>query len=255
MDPHGVEVLDGADDHHVVGGVTHHLQLVLLPTDNRLLHQNLVRGRGVDPPHGHLLILFHVVSDAAAGAPQGEGGADDGRETHRLDHFHGLGVVVGQARAGDRQADLFHCLLEEGAVLGLLDGRKLGADELHPELLQSPVLGHRHGGVESRLAAECGEHRVGTLLLDDFGKHLGGYRLHIGPVGKVGIGHDGGRVAVQQHHLEPLLFQGLARLGAGIVELARLADYDGAGADNEDLFDVCSFRHCNSLLIVSSLTK
>ena len=42
VDPHGVEVLDGAHDDHVVLVVAHHLQLELLPAQYRLLHQDLV---------------------------------------------------------------------------------------------------------------------------------------------------------------------------------------------------------------------
>ena len=37
--------------------------------------------------------------------------------------------------------------------------------------------------------------------------------------------------------------QGLAGLGAGVVELAGLADDDGAGADDEDLLDVGALGH------------
>ena len=38
---HGVEVLDGADDHAVVRVVTHHLEFELLPALDRLLDQDL----------------------------------------------------------------------------------------------------------------------------------------------------------------------------------------------------------------------
>ena len=44
---HRVEVLDRADDHHVVLGVAHDLELVLLPADDRLLEEHLGgRARG-----------------------------------------------------------------------------------------------------------------------------------------------------------------------------------------------------------------
>ena len=39
--PHRVQVLDRADDHHVVGVVTHHLELVLLPPGDGLLQEHL----------------------------------------------------------------------------------------------------------------------------------------------------------------------------------------------------------------------
>lgn len=38
---HGVHVFNGADNDYVVVHVTHHLQLILLPTQQALLHQDL----------------------------------------------------------------------------------------------------------------------------------------------------------------------------------------------------------------------
>ena len=45
---HRVDVLDGADDDHVVLEVAHDLELELLPADDALLEQHLVGGRGVE---------------------------------------------------------------------------------------------------------------------------------------------------------------------------------------------------------------
>ena len=45
-----------------------------------------------------------------------------------------------------------------------------------------------------------------------------------------------------------LLAEDLARLGAGVVELAGLADHDGAGADQQDRLDVVTPRHRRSTL-------
>lgn len=59
----------------------------------------------------------------------------------------------------------------------------------------------------------------------------------VGAVGEVGVGHDGGRVGVDEHHLVPLLDERLACLRAGVVELASLADDDRPGAENHYLLD------------------
>ena len=42
------------------------------------------------------------------------------------------------------------------------------------------------------------------------------------------------------------LAQGLAGLGAGIIELAGLADDDGAGADEQDLLEIGAFGHAQN---------
>ena len=50
----------------------------------------------------------------------------------------------------------------------------------------------------------------------------------------VGIGHDRGRVGVDQDRLHALAAQRQAGLHAGVVELGRLADDDRPGADDQD---------------------
>src|SRR5207248_10499373 len=68
-------------------------------------------------------------------------------------------------------------------------------------------------------------------------------RLDVGAVGELGVGHDRRRIAVDEHDLEPLAAQRLARLAARVVELARLTDDDGTGADDEDAFEIGATRH------------
>ena len=78
MHAHRVDILDGADDDAVVVLVADDLHLVLLPAEHRLLDQHLTGGRGVEPALDDLEELLAVIGDAAAGAAQREGGADDG---------------------------------------------------------------------------------------------------------------------------------------------------------------------------------
>ena len=72
------------------------------------------------------------------------------------------------------------------------------------------------------------------LLLDDLGDDLRRDRLDIGGVGQIRVGHDRRRIGVDQDDPVALLLERLAGLGAGIVELAGLADDDRAGADDQD---------------------
>src|SRR5205807_4775642 len=57
------------------------------------------------------------------------------------------------------------------------------------------------------------------------------------------VGHDRGRVRVDQHDVVALLEQHLARLHARVVELRRLADDDRPGAEDQDLAEVATPRH------------
>ena len=98
-------------------------------------------------------------------------------------------------------------------------------------------------GVEAGLAAHGRQQRVGALLLDDLRDDLRGDRLDVGGVGHLRVGHDRGRVGVDQDDPVALLAQRLAGLGAGVVELAGLADDDRARADDHDRADVGALRH------------
>ena len=112
-----------------------------------------------------------------------------------------------------------------------------------PYFVQHAVLVQVHRRVERGLAAERRQEGVRAFLGDDLLDHLPGDRLDVRPVGHARVGHDRGRVAVHEDDGVPLLAEGLARLGAGVVELARLADHDRAGPDEQDLFQVGALRH------------
>ena len=155
----------------------------------------------------------------------------------------GLVEAVRQAAAGALQADLLHAPLEQLAVLGLADRLGAGADQPAAVPLEGAALVQRQADVQPGLAAQGRQHGVGPLDGDDLLDDLGRDRLDVGPVGHLGVGHDGGRVRVDQDDLVALLAQRLARLGARVVELAGLADDDRAGADDQDLVDVGTLGH------------
>ena len=186
------------------------------------------------------------MSDAAAGAAEGKARAQYAGIAHALGDGLGVGHAVGIARARDLQADLGHGLVKELAILTALDGGKVAADHLDAILVERTVLCQLDGGVQTGLAAQCGQQRVRALFLDYALDKLGGDGLDIGAVGKTRVGHDGRRVGVDQDDLKAILLEHLAGLGAGVVKLAGLADNDGARANDEDALDVSTFRHVSS---------
>jgi hypothetical protein len=105
------------------------------------------------------------------------------------------------------------------------------------------------GKVQAGLAAQVGQQRVRPLLGDDFGQVLSVERLDIGRIGHARIGHDGGRVGIDQHDFVAQGPQGLAGLGSGIVEFAGLADDDGAGTDDQNFVNVVASGHSPSCSI------
>ena len=243
VDAHRIDVLDRADDDAVVVAVAHHLHLVFLPAEHRLLDQNLVRWRGIEAALDDLQIFLAVVGDAAAGAAEREGGADDGRQSDRLERGERSDQVVGQHRARRVEADLAHRLAELLAVLRLVDDRCLGADHFDAERLEHAHLVEGEGGVERRLPAHRGKEGVRPLLLDDAGDDLRRDRLDIGGVGEVRIGHDRRRIGIDEDDPVALGLQRPHRLRARVVELAGLADDDRPSPDDQDGLDVCPLRH------------
>ena len=130
----------------------------------------------------------------------------------------------------------------------LLIASKLAPMSSTSYFVEDPVVVQVDRGVQRRLAAQRRQDRVGPLLGDDRLDDLPRDRLDVGRVGEVGVGHDRRRVRVDQDDAHALLAQHAARLGARVVELARLADDDRAGADDEDALDVVALGHYCVLL-------
>jgi hypothetical protein len=104
-------------------------------------------------------------------------------------------------------------------------------------------LAQRQRGIERGLTAHGRQERVGPFLLDDLGDNLRRDRLDVSRVRQIRVGHDGRRIGIDEDDPITLFAQSLAGLRARIVELARLADDDRAGADDQDRGDVGAPGH------------
>ena len=243
MDAHRVHILDRADDDAVVGGVTHHLHLEFLPSEDGFLDQHLADRRQPQAVADNFLEFGTVVSHPATFAAKGKGRSDDRRQPDRVERLERVVEIVHRAGAGTMQPDLFHRHAEQFAVLCLFDGIGTRPDHLDTEFFERAVLVQRQRCVQCRLATHCRQQRVGALGLDDARHRRRSNRLDIGGVCHLRVGHDGRRVGVDQDHPVPLCLQRLAGLCPGIVELAGLTNNDRAGADYEDGADVVAARH------------
>ena len=249
MHAHGVEVFDRADDDDVVLSVAHHLQLVLFPSEHRFFDQALMHGREIEAAGEHFHQLFAVVGDAAAGAAERKRGTNDDREPDLAGELDAIFQVVDERRLRHIQPDALHRVFEKQTVFRLLDGADLRAYQSDVVLIEHAAVGQFDGEVERRLSSNGGQNgktRAGRHLpldANDLFKILACERLDVCAVGRLGIGHDGGRVRVRQHNFKALRLERLASLRAGVVELGRLSDDDGSGAEDQDFRDVSSFGH------------
>jgi hypothetical protein len=228
---HRVEVLDRAHHDHVVVAVAHQLELEFLPSVDRFLDQHVGARAFGQPGAGHPVDLLDGPRHPRAQAAHGEAGPHHDRQAELLDRFTDFFHGETHSAAGGFTTHLGDDVLEHLPVLAALNGVEVGADELHAVALQRPVLVQRDRGVQRGLPAQGGQQRVNLVAaLRLLGDHLldegGGYRLDVGVVGVLRVGHDGGRVGVDQADLQPLRAQHPAGLGTGVVELAGLPDDD-----------------------------
>ncbi len=117
-----------------------------------------------------------------------------------------------------------------------------------PNFSSTPWSVQIHRQVQAGLAAKRRQQGVGPLGLDHLGHHLPGQRLDVRAVGHLRVGHDRGRIRVDQHDHVPFLAQGLARLRARVIELAGLPDDDRPGTDQQDFLDVVATWHSKNFL-------
>ena len=113
-----------------------------------------------------------------------------------------------------------------------------------PYFSSTPLSRERHRDVERRLAAHRRQHRVRPLALDDQLDELRRHRLDVRPIRELRIGHDRGRIGVDEDDLVALFLQRLRRLRAGVVELGALPDDDRPGADARE----CGAGQCVAAL-------
>ncbi len=100
--------------------------------------------------------------------------------------------------------------------------------------VEDPGIRHRRRQVERRLAAESGKEALGLLLRDDRLDRLDGQWLQVDHVRHRRVGHDRGRVRVDQDRADTFRSERSARLRPGVVELGRLTDDDRAGTQDQD---------------------
>ena len=249
VDAHGVEVLDGADDDAVVGTVAHHFHLVFFPAEEAFLDEDFGDGGEVDSAGADFFELFFIISNATAAAAKGEGGAND--ERHGADFlrdFAGVLHGVGHAGVGEVEADFEHRFFETESVLALVDGVGVGANHTDVVFVEGATFKEVHGRVEGGLAAESGEEGVGLFGDDDALDEVGGNGLNVDALGGLRVGHDGGRIGVDEDHFVAFFAEGFAGLGAGVIELTSLSNDDGTGTDNENLFNRSVFGHAGCWL-------
>ncbi|MNC29129.1 hypothetical protein D3C75_773660 [compost metagenome] len=243
-----VKVLHVADHDTVVVRIPHNLIFNFLHAGDALLHQTLADRAVADPRLDGFAQLFLIVANPAAGSAQCISRTDDQRVPDSGSEAHSFFHTGDDCALRYRLLQLTHQLAEQIAVLSLLDGFQLCTQQLHVLLLQYACTGQLHSHIQAGLSAQCWQQSIGTLLADNCGHKFKSNRLDVYLISHIGIGHNSGRVAVDQHNLNAFFLQRLAGLCSRIVKLSGLPDHDRAGADDEDFFKLIVLWHVIELL-------
>ena len=247
---HGVQVFDGTHDDAVVRLVAHHFHFVFFPAEQRFFNQQFAGRGGFNTALANLFKFFRVVGNAAAGAAQSEAWANNNGKADGFLHGPGFIQAVGNTGTRRAQTDFGHGVFELQTVFGFVNGFRGGTNQLHrlagvgtQIFVQHAVTPQIQGAIECGLSAHGRQNRIRLFLGDDFFHRLPGDGLYISDVRRGRVGHDGGRVAVDQNDLVAFLAQGLASLHAGIIKFAGLTDDDWPCAYQQNAFNVCAFSH------------
>ena len=137
----------------------------------------------------------------------------------------------------------FHGAVKAFAIFCLVYRVLISADEFNTKFFEHAFANKIQGTVKRRLTAHSGQQCLWPLLLDDLGNGAPFNRFDVGGIRHRRVGHDGCWIGINQHNPITLVAQGLARLGAGIVKFARLANNNWPGAQNHDGFKVVTPWH------------
>ena len=248
---HRVEIFHVADGDAVARAVADHFVFDFLPAGHAALNQVFMHAGRAQAVRADLAQLALILRDAAARSAQRIGRAHDDRIAVLVGKVNRRLHIVHDHRIDARLADGEHHVLKILAILRPADGIDLCAQKLHVVAREDALFIQLHGQVQARLPAQGSEQAVRPLTRDDLFKGTGGQRLQIHLIRDVRVGHDGGRVGVDQNHLHALFLEDAAGLRAGVVKLRRLADDDRAGADDQHFFDGFLLWHACVPLICS----
>ncbi len=250
-----VDVFHVADGYYIPFAVPHHLILNFLPACDPLFNQSLPYSAQPESIRSDFNQLGLISGDAAAGSAKGIRRSYN----YRIIDF----ICEGQCilyRSDDLACytwltDPFHCIFEGLSVLGHFYRFRSSSEKLDALFFQKAGFGQFHRKIEAGLSTQCRQQAVRFFFQNDLSDRLHIEWLYINSVRYIRICHDRGRIAVDKHYLYTFLFECLAGLRSGIVELCRLSDYDRSGTDDHYFTDIITSWHADPLPLFSSFPE
>ncbi len=243
MYANGVNVFHTADGNGAVGCIAHDFKFDFLIAFNALFYQYLMYGREFEGVFHDIHQFTFVFRKAAACAAECECRAQYNGIADFICRLDGFFYGVCDFRRDNGLANALAEFFEQLSVLGALDAFAACTQQLDLTFVQYAFLFQLHGKVQTCLPADARDDSVRAFIAEDSCDVFQCKRFHVNLIGDGCIGHDGSGVGINQYHLVTFFFQCKARLCACVVKFCGLPDYNGAGADNQNFFQVCSLWH------------
>ena len=192
--------------------------------------------------------FFAVVRDSAARTAERECRANDRGKADFLEKRAGIFEIGDGLCLRLAKSEVFNDAAEFFAIFRAVNHAAIGTDHFNAVLLQNSIVEQFARAVERGLSTErwqqCVDWRAEFLLAnDDFFDGFRGDRLDVRSIAERRIRHDRRGIRVHEDNAIALFAKTLARLRAGVIELAALTNDDGAGTDDQDRVDVFAARH------------
>ena len=142
MDAHGVQVLNGADDHHIIISVPHHFKLEFLPADYRFFQHDLMNQAGIEPPGRQPFKVLAIVGHTAASATQGKARTHYNRIADPVCNLTGAFHVHDNPAFWHAESNTRHGFSEQVPVFSFLDHLGRCPDHLDLEPIQHTHFSH-----------------------------------------------------------------------------------------------------------------
>ena len=236
VDAHGVHVLNGTDDDDVVVPVPKKLQFEFFPPQQGLVNKHLVDGARLQTALERVVKLVFGEHKRRTGTAQRERRPNAQRKTVLLRNLLAFEVAVRRLRRRHRNTDLEHELLELLPVFRNVDGVDVHPNDVNAVLFPQTLAVCLNAQIQGRLAAHGGKHRINLALFENVLQGLHRQRQQVHVVRNHGVRHDGGRIGVDQGNLNALFAQRPCGLRTGVIKFTRLANHNGATANDENGF-------------------
>ena len=243
MSTHRVNIFNKTYSDHIAVCITDDFELEFFPAEDGFLNEYLTDQAGLQTAGADCLQLLFVVYETAAGTAHRICRAQDYRIAQTISNRECLIYAVRHLTACHLDPDGIHGFLELNTILTTFNRVYLDTDDLNTVFFQNTGTCQLCTQVQTGLATEVWQQCIRTFLGDDLLQTGYVERLNIGHIRDLRIGHDRGRVRIDQHDLVTQLAQCLTSLCTGIVELTRLTDDDRTRADDQHFVDICSLWH------------